>query len=59
MFLGDAGGGTEGLEGVAAASAPSESGGVDQAVVGEDRGRVTVLFSGVLEGFDHNVAGDG
>ena len=53
----------EGLERVAgavaaASAAAGEAGGVDHAVVGERRGRVVVLCSGVGERFGDDAAGD-
>jgi hypothetical protein len=58
VLVGDPEVGQDGLEGVAAASAAGEAGGVDQGVVGQDRCRKALLGSGVLEGVDDDGAGD-
>ena len=58
MFLFDPELGEEGLEVVAAASAAGEAGGVDEPVVGQDRGGIPVLGCGGVEAGDHGFAGD-
>ena len=58
VFLGDPVDGEGGLEVVAAAAVAGEAGGVDEGVVGQDRGGIAVLSCGVEEGGDDDRAGD-
>ena len=59
VLLGDLETGEFGLEAVASASSAGEVGGEHQAVVGEDRGRKTVVVAGGAERVDHCTAVDG
>ena len=58
VLLDDAESAQLGLEGVAAAAAAGEAGGVDHAVVGQRGGGDAVLVSGFAEGGEHDRAGD-
>jgi len=58
VLLDDPEAGQGGLQGVAAAAAAGEAGGVDEGVVGQDRGRKPLVGARVEEGVDHDGAGD-